>query len=882
MEQKQHAWYDALLAPHLHEVGNARPLRTYEEALLRKLSRGSSAALSRAVTRAISELTVQVEAKLAPSAAAPAPSTVDPALVGEQWAEGHEGDPSGGGGYAPAKCLPSSINVELANRCLVFLECCCEGHYSDMQEFIRVQTSMRTQVNLVIDMVNSLLVLERSLCSLTISLTCQLYQTLIELVQGPCPGNQRFLIGTNLCDVAVRFMHSSYPDCDVADVIELKMLCLKLLLAMVEGVPGDVIPRRIASSLDGNKIVAELDLCYSHSGCVGEKRAAERGADFRPSELQTSYRDLGFHFFLLVRTLAKHAPAMLDLCRRRARSYDYYAANTGAIEIVRSDKTIEEVYFTVPNLCMWLSDKSKQKLEWEVDRSTPQKRIEDFVKRSEGMIHEMRHNERISHIPLFYFLSRMSGSVHYLMFVLSWLTNFCILFCTYPDTICVEDDTLYVTRDCEQGYWRVQFDPPFVGVIVTLLGLGLVFTCCASLLEHCVVTLPLTLRAAWEQRGVRIDFPEIWPLKVELECIDKEPQHDSQADADADDSGGADGASGDVRLSDGPTVGGAARSGGGENEHPPSPSAKPLGEGGLLVLAEEEAEGELLPLREARAKRAALLRHVVLVSPPILLQQDRVLAYFLLYLLICALGLLYSPFFFVITLFDIVVRSRLLQKVIEAVTVNSESLSLTFVLVAVVVYHFTLLGQLYFRTDFIWTFHDANGVQHSVDLCGSTKDCLMTTFYLGLSYEGLAQGIADMREQWFDNPEKAHIRWAVDLLFYIAVIVMLLNIIFGIVIDTFAQQRDLQNQIKDNMENVCFICSIDRNTFDRRHPFGFDFHTEREHNVWHYLSFMIHLRMKRPTEYTGPESYVAEMLARGDLSFFPILKTGHLRPGERT
>ena len=36
----------------------------------------------------------------------------------------------------------------------------------------------------------------------------------------------------------------------------------------------------------------------------------------------------------------------------------------------------------------------------------------------------------------------------------------------------------------------------------------------------------------------------------------------------------------------------------------------------------------------------------------------------------------------------------------------------------------------------------------------------------------------------------------VDLLFYVVVIVMLLNIIFGIVIDTFAQQRDLQKQIK--------------------------------------------------------------------------------------
>ena len=260
----------------------------------------------------------------------------------------------------------------------------------------------------------------------------------------------------------------------------------------------------------------------------------------------------------------------------------------------------------------------------------------------------------------------------------------------------------------------------------------------------------------------------------------------------------------------------------------------------------------------------------------LLLQQDSVLVYFLLYLSICALGLLYSPFYFVITLFDIVVRSRLLQKVIEAVTVNSESLTLTFILVAVVIYHFTLVGQLYFRQDFVWGFHDSEGNSQRVDLCASTKDCLMNTFYLGLNYQGLAQGLADVREQWVANPEKAYIRWVVDLLFFIAVIVMLLNIIFGIVIDTFAQQRDLQNHIKDNMENVCFVCGIDRNSFDRKHPIGFEYHTEHEHNIWHYLSFIIHLRTKRRTDLTGPESYVAEMLENKDLSFFPILKTSSI------
>ena len=247
--------------------------------------------------------------------------------------------------------------------------------------------SSRTQVNIVIDLVNNLLVLERTLSSPTIGLTCQLYQTLTELVQGPCPGNQRFLIGTNLCDVAVRFMHGTYPDCDAADVIELKLLCLKLLLAMVEGVQTDVIPRRISSSLDSSRLVTELDYAFEQSGNTEE---FELIPTYKLSEIQRSFRDLGFYFFLLIKTLSKHAPASLELCKKTAKSYAFYARNTGSIEIVRQDKTLEEVYFPVPDLCTWLSLKSKQKLEWEVDRSTPQKRIEDFVNRSEGMIHEMR------------------------------------------------------------------------------------------------------------------------------------------------------------------------------------------------------------------------------------------------------------------------------------------------------------------------------------------------------------------------------------------------------------------------------------------------------------------------------------------------------------
>lgn len=43
-------------------------------------------------------------------------------------------------------------------------------------------------------------------------------------------------------------------------------------------------------------------------------------------------------------------------------------------------------------------------------------------------------------------------------------------------------------------------------------------------------------------------------------------------------------------------------------------------------------------------------------------------------------------------------------------------------------------------------------------------------------------------------------------------VVIMFNILFGIVIDTFAELRD-NKQFKDlDMKNICFICAIDRST----------------------------------------------------------------------
>ena len=52
---------------------------------------------------------------------------------------------------------------------------------------------------------------------------------------------------------------------------------------------------------------------------------------------------------------------------------------------------------------------------------------------------------------------------------------------------------------------------------------------------------------------------------------------------------------------------------------------------------------------------------------------------------------------------------------------------------------------------------------------------------------------------------------------------------------------------------------MERDKFDNK-TVTFEEHIKEEHNLWHYLYFIVLVRVKDSTEYTGPESYVAQMI----------------------
>lgn len=72
-------------------------------------------------------------------------------------------------------------------------------------------------------------------------------------------------------------------------------------------------------------------------------------------------------------------------------------------------------------------------------------------------------------------------------------------------------------------------------------------------------------------------------------------------------------------------------------------------------------------------------------------------------------------------------------------------------------------------------------------------------------------------------------------------------------------------ELNEKLHTLCFLCfaGLERDKFDNK-TVSFEEHIKSEHNMWHYLYFLVLVKVKDPTEYTGPESYVAQMIVVSD------------------
>ncbi|XP_078311676.1 inositol 1,4,5-trisphosphate-gated calcium channel ITPR2-like [Crassostrea virginica] len=231
--------------------------------------------------------------------------------------------------------------------------------------------------------------------------------------------------------------------------------------------------------------------------------------------------------------------------------------------------------------------------------------------------------------------------------------------------------------------------------------------------------------------------------------------------------------------------------------------------------------------------------------------------YYFLFFAFSILGTLYYGYFFSFHLLHLAELNQLLKRVRQAVTTNGKSLLMVALLGLAIFLCYSLVAFAFLREVY---FLESAG-RH----CRTVYQCFITMIHHGFvdtpytTFEGM------MNSNYDDVIELT----IFDVTFFILITTIGLNIIFGIIVDTFSQLRDAKWEIDKDMMNNCFICSRESYDFER-HGGGFEKHVKTEHYQWAYLFFFIHLTETRPNDFSALELYVYNQLERNIYDFFPL------------
>ncbi|CAD8059333.1 unnamed protein product [Paramecium primaurelia] len=243
--------------------------------------------------------------------------------------------------------------------------------------------------------------------------------------------------------------------------------------------------------------------------------------------------------------------------------------------------------------------------------------------------------------------------------------------------------------------------------------------------------------------------------------------------------------------------------------------------------------------------------------------------YYLAYGALAVIGTVLHPFFFSFHLTEILIRYPTLKNVIKSVWEPKQQLALTLVLFIILVYVYGLIAYTFFFEDY-------------AGKCQSTLFCFLFTFDWTFKANGGVGGyLSDLEDE--NVVEKYRVgRFVFDNTSNIFLVIIMVNIVAGIIIDTFGSLREKESDKIRDIEDKCFICGNLKTIFDRLTDTssmggGFDHHIKVNHYMWNYVFFMAYLKYKDPTDYTGIEQFVWEKIQKKDLTWFPFNKARELQ-----
>nr|DBA33817.1 TPA: hypothetical protein GDO54_001448 [Pyxicephalus adspersus] len=738
------------------------------------------------------------------------PSSSSKVVTGGPHQKGHEGAEIG----ERNEVGPVVLIMEPILR---FLQLLCENHNPDLQNYLRIQNN-KTNYNLVCETLQFLDIMCGSttgglgllglyINEKNVALIIQTLETLTEYCQGPCHENQSCIVthDSNGIDIITALiLNDISPLCRYRMdlVLQLKDNASKLLLALMESRHDSENAERILLSLRPQELVDVIQKAYLQE---------DEGDD----SSEVSSREVGHNIYILALQLARHNRHLQQLLKpvRRIQEEEesistmlslnnkqltqmlkstapvqeekedalvYYAKQTAQIEIVRSDRSMEQIVFPVSDICKFLTEETKHRVFTTTEQDEQGSKVSDFFDQSSFLHNEMEWQKKLRSMPLMYWFSRRMTLWGTISFNLAVFINLIIAF-FYP----------YV-----EGTSMGILDSP----IISLLFWAMV---CFSVMSL------FTKRYGLRPLIVALILRSVYYLGI------------------------------------GPT---------------------------LYILGGLNLTNKIVFVVSFVGNRGTFIRGYKAMV------MDMEFLYHVGYILTSVLGVFAHELFYSILLFDLIYREETLFNVIKSVTRNGRSILLTALLALILVYLFSIVGFLFLKDDFIM---EVDRLPKDEDddterACDTLLMCIVTVLNHGLRNGG---GVGDILRKPSKDESLFPARVVYDLLFFFIVIIIVLNLIFGVIIDTFADLRSEKQKKEEVLKTTCFICGLERDKFDNK-TVSFEEHIKEEHNIWNYLYFIVLVRVKNKTDYTGPESYVAQMIKSKNLDWFPRMRAMSLVSNE--
>uniref|UniRef100_A0A8C2U9H0 Inositol 1,4,5-trisphosphate receptor n=1 Tax=Coturnix japonica TaxID=93934 RepID=A0A8C2U9H0_COTJA len=734
------------------------------------------------------------------------------------------------------------VTVLIMEPILRFLQLLCENHNRDLQNFLRCQNN-KTNYNLVCETLQFLDIMCGSttgglgllglyINEKNVALINQTLESLTEYCQGPCHENQSCIVtheSNGIDIITALILNDISPLCKYRMdlVLQLKNNASKLLLAIMESRHDSENAERILISLRPQELVDVIKKAYL------QEEECENA--------EVSPREVGHNIYILALQLSRHNKSLQQLLKPVKRIQEeeeegissmlslnnkqltqmlkstapvqeeeedplaYYEKHTSQIEIVRLDRSMEQIIFPVPGICEFLTKETKYRLFTTTEQDEQGSKVSDFFDQSSFLHNEMEWQKKLR-----------SKSEPDLPFA--------------------------AEQPCSVGAVT-----PNSSLEISLLPLG-------GVLDSPLISLLFWILICFSIMALFTKRYGVRPLLVALILR----------------------------------------------------SIYYLGIGLTLnILGALNLTNKIVFVVSFVGNRGTFIRGYKAMI------MDVEFLYHVGYILTSVLGLFVHELFYSILLFDLIYREETLFNVIKSVTRNGRSILLTALLALILVYLFSIVGFLFLKDDFILEVdrlpdNDPLGMQRNMETfmescsgdkiscssvptalqeadadqweraCDTLLMCIVTVLNHGLRNGG---GVGDILRKPSKDESLFPARVVYDLLFFFIVIIIVLNLIFGVIIDTFADLRSEKQKKEEILKTTCFICGLERDKFDNK-TVSFEEHIKEEHNMWNYLYFIVLVRVKNKTDYTGPESYVAQMIKNKNLDWFPRMRAMSLVSNE--